>query len=147
MGHIYGQVVIRNKSGTCLVEGVPHIEVLTKSGTPLALNAQGNVSVNACGEGVKRMLLKPGGSAAIWIDTANMNFTENVCGQRLRVIVQGSATIVPQQACGEKGERIKVFLSGFVDEKACGKWSATTRPSPRWDGASHFTKLAPNSVY
>ncbi len=122
LGHIYGQVVIRNGSRTaCYLEGVPKIEVLDKSGALLSSKIEGNVGVNACGEGVKRMLLKPGMSAAIWIDTANMNFTENVCGQRLRINVHGSVATVPQQSCGEKGEAVGVHLSGFV-EKGCGLW-------------------------
>ena len=121
LGHVYSQVVIRNDSkSACYLEGVPRVTLLDDSGTVILSKAEGNVGVNACGEGSNRYLLKPGRSATIWIDTLNAYFEENVCGTRLRLSIQGSTAIVSTMACGQKGEPVGVFLSGFVDVNACG---------------------------
>ena len=121
LGHNYGRVIVQNVSqSACQVEGVPRVAILDDSGKVIPSKTQGNVGVNACGDGSNRYLLKPGASAAVWTDTVSANYEENVCGTLMRMSLNGKSAVIRTIACGEKGTAVEVSLSGFVDPNACG---------------------------
>jgi hypothetical protein len=121
LGHNYGLVIIQNVSkSACQLEGVPRGAILDDSGKVIPSKTQGNVGVNACGEGSNAISSKPGASVAVWTDTVSANYEENVCGTQMRMSLNGKSALIRTIACGEKGTAVEVYLSGFVDPNACG---------------------------
>ena len=115
MGTLHGSIFLRNRSDTkCVLEKVPEVTLLDKSGRNIPVKVEPNSELNRFGAGSPRFVLQPGRSAAVFLAT-DPNFDENVCGTRMIVSIQGVIVRLKMPACGPRGERPTVSLSGFVD--------------------------------
>src|SRR5438445_6254669 len=83
MGTLHGSIFLRNRSDTkCVLEKVPEVTLLDKSGRNIPVKVEPNSELNRFGAGSPRFVLQPGRSAAVFL-AIDPSFDENVCGTRM----------------------------------------------------------------
>jgi hypothetical protein len=115
LGSNYINITVRNTGiGACLLEGPPRIEQVDQAGTIMKPEVHWPVSAGL-NEGSRYMMLKPGGSTRIVLQTVNRTGygPEKHCGAKIRIDLPRSKEplTVESASCQD------VSVSGYVSQQ------------------------------